>query len=264
MQAQELQEYLRSLNGGWMNLDSTVDTFKSGDPNAEVEGIAVGWMSYTWALKQALSLSCNVFITHEPTYYGHHDSDEGVFRYGTARAKRDFIQDSGLVVIRCHDLWDQVPEIGIPDSWAKQLNLGDAITGEGYYRVYDVSGRTALDVAKQVAQHVAELGQEAVQLIGPPDASVTRMAIGTGAITPFMHLLDTYGVDLAICTDDGFSYWRDGGLAIDMDFPIILVNHPVSEVYGMRLLAEHLAEKFPQTPVHYIPQKCMYQLVSSP
>jgi len=84
----------------------------------------------------------------------------------------------------------------------------------------------------------------------------------TGAITPFVYFLDTYKVDIAICTDDGFSYWRDGGLAIDMDLPVILVNHPVGELNGMKLLAEHLQEKFPNIPVHYIQQECMYRLVT--
>ena len=48
MKARELQSYLRSLNGGWMKFGKTVDTFKAGDPEAEIKGIAVGWMSYTW------------------------------------------------------------------------------------------------------------------------------------------------------------------------------------------------------------------------
>ncbi len=47
MKARDLQSYLQSLNGGWVDPQKTVDTFKSGDPGAEVTGIAVGWMSYT-------------------------------------------------------------------------------------------------------------------------------------------------------------------------------------------------------------------------
>jgi len=261
MKARELREYLQSMDGGWVNWEQTVDTFKSGDPETEVRGIAVGWISYTWALRKTLELGCNVFITHEPTYYDHLDRDEGVFRYESTRDKRNFVEESGLVVLRCHDLWDQVPGIGIPDSWAQQLGFENSVGGEGYYRVYDVAGRTALDVARQVAARTRELGQDAVQLLGPEDAPVTRAVIGTGAITPFAHFLDAYQADLAICTDDGFCYWRDGALAIDMGIPVIVVNHAVSEVNGLKLLADHLAEKFAELPVHFIPQRCMYRLV---
>src|SRR5690242_15114277 len=136
MNARDLLAYLRRLNGGWMNLDDTVDTFKSGNPDAEVRGIAVGWMSYTWALQRAIELGCNVYVTHEPTYYDHRDSSEQMFALPAVREKRRFIEQSGLVVLRCHDLWDQYPGIGIPDSWGGWLGLGQPVGGEGYYRVY--------------------------------------------------------------------------------------------------------------------------------
>lgn len=47
VKACELQSHLQSLNGGWMDPEKTVDTFKSSEPDAEVQGIAVAWMSYT-------------------------------------------------------------------------------------------------------------------------------------------------------------------------------------------------------------------------
>ena len=261
MQAHELQAFLRSLNGGWMNLDKTVDTYKSGDPATEVRGIAVGWMSYTWALRRALDLGCNVFVTHEPTYYDHYDNNERMFGMPGVRDKQRFIEDSGLVILRCHDLWDQVPGIGIPDSWADFLGLGQAVAGSGYFRVYDVSGRTARDVASQVAERTRPLGQQAVQLIGPANKLVTRLCIGTGAITPFLNSLTTYKIDLMLCTDDGITYWRDAAYAIDHDVPIIVVNHAVSEEAGLVNLANRLRAQFPDVPVHHIPQRCMYQLV---
>ena len=253
MTAEDVRDYLKTMDGGWVDWENTVDTFKSGDPAPEVRGIAVGWMGYTWALQRALELDCNMFITHEPPYYNHHDTDQKIFRYQGVAAKRKMIEDSELIILRCHDLWDQVPEIGIPDSWATQLGFEGPVAGEGYFRVYDVSGQTA----------VKELGKNAVQLIGPEHQMVSRVAIGTGAITPFTNLIDNYQVDLAICTDDGFTYWRDGAFSIDMGIPVIVVNHAVSEVYGMKLLADHLAARFTPMPVHFIPQSCIFQLVQA-
>jgi hypothetical protein len=102
-----------------------------------------------------------------------------------------------------------------------------------------------------------------VELAGPPDKPVTRACIGTGAITPFLTYIRRYGVDLGICTDDGIAYWRDGGYAIDMDIPLIVVNHAVSEEAGLMNLAAHLRQRFPDVHVHHIPQRCMYTLVST-
>ncbi|NIM93332.1 MAG: hypothetical protein GTO18_06435 [Anaerolineales bacterium] len=264
MNARELQAYLKSLDGGWVHPENTVDTIKSGNSEVEITGIAVAWMSYLWALEKAVELDCNVFITHEPTYYSHQGNDMEIFNLRSAFNKRAFLEETGLTVIRCHDLWDQFPDIGIPDSWGQLLGFGEAIDGNGFLRVYDVRGRTALDVAQQVASRTKEYGQEAVQLIGPADYPVTRLGIGTGAITPYRSFLHDYQVDLAICTDDGMFYCFEAAIAIDMGLPMIVVNHPVSEEVGMINLAHHLENQFPSIPVHHIPQGCMYRLISVP
>lgn len=260
MKAEHLQAYLRSLNGGWVDPQNTVDTFKSGDPGDEVHGIAVGWMSYGWALRQAVALGCNVFLTHEPTYFSHRD-DAASLTLAAARDKRRFIEENGLIVLRCHDLWDQMPGIGVPDSWAEFLGLGPVVDGEGHLRVLDVGGRTAIDVAGHVAARVAGLGQRGVELIGPVDRPVTRAGIGAGAITPLFTLVHRFRVDLAICTDDGFTYWREGAFAVETGLPVIVVNHAVSEEAGMAKLARHLQSVFPDVTVHHIPQRCTFTLV---
>lgn len=261
--AGDIVAYLHTLDGGWVDRAKTVDTFKSGGPEVRVKGIAVGWMSYTWALEKALDLGCNVFITHEPTYYNHWDSDESVFRFGTASGKREFIQRHGLTVIRCHDLWDQFPKEGIPSAWASLLGLGEPVEGSGYFYILDGKGRRAGEIARDIAARTAAFGQPGVQLIGPEDKPVRRVAIGTGAITPLFKFIEELRADMAICTDDGFTYWRDGAFAIDSGFPVAVVNHPVAEEEGLRLLALRLARAFPALPVHHIPQRCMYRLIKA-
>lgn len=261
--AGDVQKYLRSLDGGWVNWEKTVDNFKSGGPEALVKGIAVAWMSYTWALKKALELGCNMFVTHEPTYFNHWDNDKDIFRFETARRKKEFIEQSGITILRCHDVWDQYRDIGIPMSWARQLELGEPLEGKGYFYVYDGKGQKAGDLARKIAARVAAFGQPGVQLIGPEDKPVHRVVIGTGAITPMLQFIEELKADMAICTDDGFTYWRDGAFAIDSSFPVALVNHPVSEENGMKLLAENLRKVFPQVPVHHIPERCMYKIFTA-
>ena len=259
--AGELNTYLNSLGTDWVDPDRTVDTFKSGGPEVEVKGIAVGWMSYTGSLKEALELECNVFITHEPTYYNHRDNDEKIFRFEQVVKKREFIERSKITIIRCHDVWDQYPDIGIPMAWGKFLGLGEPIDGSGYFYVYDGKGQTAAEIARKISTRVKYLGQQGVQFIGPDKKPVQRIVLGTGAITPMFRFIEELNADLAICTDDGFVYWRDGAFAIDNDFPVVLVNHPVSEDHGMKLLAAHLSKVFPEIPVHHIPQRCMYKMI---
>lgn len=263
MNAFDVQSHLYSLRGPGPYPSPGVDNFKAGDPRTEVRGIAVAWMSYTWALQQALDLGCNLFITHEPTYYDHLDANPEVFRLEGVAEKRRLIDESGIVILRCHDLWDQFPGLGIPDSWGRWLGFGEAVDGDRYSRVYTIEPRPAADLAEQVAEKVAAFGQPDVHLIGPETKTVSRIAIGCGAITPFIEYLIKYRVDAAICSEDGIAHWRDGALAIDLGIPLIVVHHAASEEAGVAALAAHLAARYPETPVHHLPQRCMYRSVTA-
>lgn len=263
MKGRDIEAHLRSLNGGWVDYRNSVDNWKAGNPDAEVTGIAVGWMSYTWALEKAAALGSNLFITHEPTFFHHLDNDPDVLSRPECKSKLAVIEALGLSVLRCHDLWDQYPGIGIADSWGLKLGLGEPIDGSGYFRVYDGRGREAVEIARELACRVRDLGQPGVHLIGSPRRVIHRIVTGTGAETPYYEMLTNYRADLVVCADDGLWYWRDGAHAIDNGHNIVVFHHHVSEDYGMKLLADHLERTFSQTSVHFIPQTCMYQLVTA-
>ena len=260
--AGDVHNYLRGLGADWVDSARTVDTFKAGSPDMPVKGIAVGWMSYFDSLRHAVELDCNLFVTHEPTYYDHRDKDQSVFEFDTARENKEFIEKHNISVIRCHDVWDQYPKLGIPDSWGSFLGFKNCVLTRNFYRVFELPAVKAIHLARHVAGKIAKLGQQGVQLVGPADKTVSRVAIGTGAITPFRFMVKELKPDIIIATDDGISYWRDAALAIDMDFPMIVVNHPCSEEFGMKNLAAHLSEKYPGVRVHHIPQKCMYKIIN--
>ncbi len=264
MTARDIHELLNSLETGWVNWEMSVDTFKAGSPDTHATGIAVGWKANIGALKEATAKGCNVFVCHEPLYYDHRDEDKDICeKYDLIRAKRDWIDEHGIAVMRCHDVWDQMPGIGIPDSWASLLELGEPLPeSDGLFKAFDVSGRTAIDVAKQVAGGVCKLGQECVQLVGDPDAPVTRLALGTGAITPLQVFIDKLKADICIMTDDGYNFCCDGGLAQDLGVPLIVVNHCVAEDHGMALLSEKLREEFADVDVHHISQATAIRLVT--
>lgn len=261
--AGDVHAYLLSLGREWVDPQNTVDTFKAGRPPTPVKAIAVAWMSYFAALREAVARGCNLFVTHEPTYYNHRDADPSVFSLEVARQKRAFIEDNALTLIRCHDVWDRVPSLGIPDAWGRYLGWTKVVRQQTFYRVYELSPLTAGQVAEHVARKVAPLGQNGVQLIGPRDKRVRTVAIGTGAITSLRTMIADLQADLALCTDDGFTYWKDGALALDMGYPVVVVNHPCSEEVGMARLAEHLQEKYPSVPVHHLSQACMFATIQA-
>jgi hypothetical protein len=62
-------------------------------------------------------------------------------------------------------------------------------------------------------------------------------------------------------TDDGIRFWQSGSWAMDAGLPLIVVNHATAEEWGMHSLAHYLSEQFPEVPVRFLPQGCMYRTV---
>ena len=125
--ARDIHEHFVSI-GPWVDWQGrTPDGFKFGDPDTPVRAIAVGWQSLQSALEEAEGLGCNLFITHEPTFYAHMDDDEAVKETPPGRAKRAVLERTGMVVYRCHDVWDIYPRLGIVDAWGEFLGLGEPV-----------------------------------------------------------------------------------------------------------------------------------------
>lgn len=263
MKAIDLYNHFKEI-GTWVNWDSTTDHVLAGDREAEVKGVAVAWQCRTAALKKAVELGCNVFVTHEQHIY----PEPQVTKKGEVQPyeieRRDFIEDNGLVIIRCHDVWDQMPEVGIVDSWGAQLELTDRVVTTGIESVYPAPSTTLLRLAKYVAQKTAELGQDGVEMLGDPNAKISKVGIGCGAGTNYEKMV-SLGADAIIASDDGTRYWGDGSWALDAGIPVVVVAHCISEEPGMKNLAAYIGEKFGVKSVH-IPQGSMYKLVghSSP
>ncbi|HOA72978.1 MAG TPA: Nif3-like dinuclear metal center hexameric protein [Phycisphaerae bacterium] len=260
VRAADVRDYLLKL-GPWVNPNDTVDTFKAGDPQTVVKKIAVAWMPYLWTIQRALDEGCNLLVCHEPVYYNHTDKDDAVFLFEVTRRKKQLIESSGLVIYRCHDVWDRVEGIGIPGAWGEFLGFSKLVNRSTFCHVYEIPETTSGELARSVAGKLQAFGHETVQLIGPADKRVRRIGIGTGAITPFREMAGRLEADLAICTDDGFTFWSDATMAIDMGYPVIVVNHASSEEPGMRKLAARLREVFPSVPVTAIAQECMFRTI---
>jgi hypothetical protein len=174
-----------------------------------------------------------------------------------------------MVVYRCHDVWDVVPEHGVRDSWARGLGLDGPLLAEDerrYHGLFDVPRAPLRRLARDLAGRVRDVGQSGVQLVGDGDRPVSRLAIGTGAAcrVPAMAALrapDGRGPDALLVTDDGIRFWADGSWALDRDLPLLVVNHATAEEWGMRSLAAYLRRSFPGVPVHHLPQGCQYETV---
>ena len=253
----------------WLDLETTVDRIIIGDPAVEVSRLVVTWMSTFDACRAAVERDCQLIVTHEPTFWSHRDelATSGAVAHPVWQAafarKRQFIQDHGLVILRCHDVWDFFPEIGIPFAWARFLGLGSAPAALSENRSlhrYDIAPLTVDDLARRVAAKTATLGEPAVQIVGDGSRLVSRIGVGTGCYCNPVEM-QALGCDLSIVCDDGNWYWENLQCAADSDHPLIRVNHGTSEEPGMRSLADYLARTFPDLTVEFLPHGSCFRLV---
>jgi putative NIF3 family GTP cyclohydrolase 1 type 2 len=271
MRAIDLDGHMRVV-GTWVGWERTVDTFKCGDPQAEVRSIAVAWQSQWPTLRAAHAAGCNLFVTHEPTFYVHRDDDLGAYEDAQTEAKRRWLAETGMVVYRCHDVWDVLSEHGVRDSWARGLGLPGPPLAEDprrYYGLFAVEPQPLRELARALAARLREVGQEQVQLVGDGARVVARLAIGTGAacrvpVLAALRAADGGGPDALLVTDDGIRFWADGSWAIDRGLPLLVVNHATAEEWGMRSLAAYLRAQFPDVPVRHFPQGCQYESIAAP
>ena len=259
MKAIEINRHLNSLFPD--TKEDTVDRVIYGDPDVEVEGIAVAWMPYAASLERAREMGANVLVTHEPTFYSHRDlDDDNAAGMKETAEKRRWLDDAGMTVIRCHDVWDALPEIGIPFAWGAFLGLNEVQHQERYYNIYRVPEQSAEKFARQVADRVKSLGQESVGFYGEADRTIRSVGVGTGCISQPFKLYEL-GADLAVSVDDIIRCWVAGERCEDTGRPLVVVNHCVSEEPGIVVLSDYLKEAYPGTAVTHMPQRCTYRTI---
>jgi len=249
----DIREYLLD-NSPWVDRERTVDTVKSGDPSRPVRKAGVCWYPSIWDIQAAVAAGCDLLIAHEPTFW-HHSQDEQPWRMrGPGVAKSQALEESGLVILRAHDTWDNWPQDGIRDSWARLLELGEPIREGSELRLtalYSVEEQKLKRFARHVARRIRELGEDAVQVMGDPDRLVRRVAVGVGCVVPDQEMVEA-GADVLIVCFDGASYWAHRERNVEAGAAIISVEHGASETPGLMALRDHLAVRFPSVDFVFI------------
>ena len=252
MNTNDIREHLLS-NADWVNPERTCDKVIAGDPTREVKTVGVGWFASIDDLRAAVELGCDLFVTHEPTFWRHDPDLELRRKDEPGKTKAEFLDETGLVILRCHDVWDNWPKIGIRDSWADWLGLGEpvALSDHPWHAAYDIEPTSLRDFARYVAEKIAPLGEDSVQVMGDPDRIVTRPAVGVGCGGPDKDMVDK-GADVLIVCYDGAGYWYARERLAELGVAIITVEHGTSEMPGLMNLAKYLGETFSELTVHYL------------
>jgi putative NIF3 family GTP cyclohydrolase 1 type 2 len=252
MTAREVVELIKK-NVGVQWREGGRDTFKIGDPETTVTGIATTFMSTFDMLKKAQAEKLNFIITHEDTWWNDPDNTKSIAENPVYKAKLDFIQKNGLILWRFHDhQHGRVPD----QSVVAELRLAaiddpKAATSSG--QPYVIPETTLGELASKIQK---KTGARAIRVTGDPKMKVTRIRVGPGYAFPRM----TPDTDVIVGgeaqeADGGFdytSYARDAA-ALGIPKGQIMLGHQVSEEPGMEEFTNWLRGFVTGVPIKWIP-----------
>ena len=233
--------------------DETVDTFKAGDPDTPVTGIAVTMMATLDVLQRAAAAGHNLVITHEPTFYGHRDETDALQDDPVFAAKKAFIEAHGLVVWRFHDHWHRRDPDGI------RVGMVEALGWEGYRQAVDeaVFVLPETSVRALAAQLRDRLGVRTLRVVGDPDLRVSRAGLAPGfpGFPAQRQLLARDDLDVLVMGEahewETIAYTADAASA-GMHKALIVLGHIPSEQAGMAECARWLRTFVEEVPVAFV------------
>jgi putative NIF3 family GTP cyclohydrolase 1 type 2 len=234
----------------------TVDTFKAGNPETQVKGVAVTMMATLDVLERAAAAGQNLIITHEPTFYNHQDNPDGLEQKendAVLAAKRAFILQHNLVVWRFHDHWHRMKADGIETGMAHAL---------GWEKFQDSSNQYIFAIPETDLQHLASdlksrLHIHVMRVVGDPKLKINKVALVPGAsgFAKETRALEMSDVQVLVTGEprewETVEYVAD---AVTEGKPkaLIILGHIPSEQAGMEECTRWLKTFITEVPVEFV------------
>jgi putative NIF3 family GTP cyclohydrolase 1 type 2 len=235
----------------------TVDTFKAGDPDTKVTGIAVTMMATFDVLQRAAASGANLVITHEPTFYNHLDDLKEIPQKendAVLSEKLAFIKEHHLVVWRFHDHWHRRTPDGIEAGMVRALGW-EAFQDKQNQYLFTIPEIT-LD--KLAAELKTRLELRTVRVVGDPQMKITRVALSPGAAGMQREIGALENPDIQLLITGESREWETVEYAADAvsekkNKALIVLGHIPSEQAGMEECTRWLKTFVSEVPVKFVP-----------
>lgn len=231
----------------------TIDTFKAGDPDTPVKGIATSFGGTLDVLRKAAASGKNLIIVHEPTFYSHDDATKDLIGE-VYRSKREFIDKNGLVIWRFHDHWHARKPDGILTGVVEALGW-EKYRDEKNPRRYVLPTMSLEKLARDIRDRMQI---KTMRVIGDPNLQASRIALSPGFnnLPGIMRAFDSPDVDLLVIGENnewtGIELARDAA-SLGLKKGLIVMGHVPSEESGMKECARWLKTFIPEVPIEFIP-----------
>ncbi|HWZ98264.1 MAG TPA: Nif3-like dinuclear metal center hexameric protein [Candidatus Dormibacteraeota bacterium] len=261
-----IERIKKNVGVEWHN--ETVDTFKGGDPNAKVTGIAVTMMATMDVLQRAAAKGENLVITHEPTFFDHLDTSKELPQGDSdpvLAEKRAFIEGHHLVVWRFHDHWHMRKPDGILTGVIHKLGWEKFQDPKNPY-LFTVPETTIGQLSEELKK---KLGIYVMRVVADRDMKVKRIALSPGSAGFHREAgaLEMPDVELLIAGEsrewETVEYVADA-IAQGRHKALILLSHVPSEQPGMDECTTWLKTFVTEVPVEFVPTKDPFAPLKSP
>jgi len=250
---QVIERIQKNVGVPWAS--ETVDTFKAGNPETPVTGIATTMMATYDVLARAAAAGQNLIITHEPTFYGHLDKTEDLEKENDAvlAAKQAFIVKNNLVVWRFHDHWHRRRPDGIQAGMIRALGWQSYVDSKNA-RLFVIPEITLDHLASDIKKRLAI---RTMRVVGDPQMKVTKIALNPGApgFAGERHMLQRDDVEVLVMGEDreweAIEYGADA-VSEGRKKALIILGHIPSEQAGMEDCAAWLKTFVTEVPVVFV------------
>src|SRR5579859_1672646 len=255
-----LDRIQKNLGVPWQSQrpDGLSDGILFGSAEMRVSGIATTFTPTLEVLRKAVASGKNTIVCREGPFYSRGERFPPYFRVGAAppkelldqdavcRAKRDFLSDHSLIIVRFSDNWDaretdgQLIALARALSWTDRQASAKAPAGT-FDTKFDTTNvyynLSAASLNLQALRIQKSLKLRSTRVIGNPHAQVQKVALTHGLllVDQIERLLEEPGVDAVVAGDtvewEGAPYFQDL-VSAGLTKGIILIGDEASEEPG--------------------------------
>ena len=253
MTAREVVDLIKKNSPIKWNDQSRRDTFKLGNPDSTVKGIATTMFATFDMLKRANAQGLNMVIPHEDTFWNDPDDTKDLTQNPLYKAKVEYVQKNDMIVWRNHDNMHATK----PDyTVVGELRSVGLKGGENASMRPGVLTIPETTFGEFVAQVKKSSGFRAIRCVGDPKAKVSKILVGPGYATPRM----TPDVDVVIGGEqqeadgafDNVEYVMDAA-SLGIPKGVIMLGHLVSEQAGMEDFGNWMKTFIQDIPIKFVP-----------
>lgn len=256
--AGEVVERIKARVGiPWMA--ETVDTFKAGEPDTRVTGIAVTMMATYDVLKRAAANGQNLIITHEPTFFDHQDKAEPLpegEKDAVLAEKRAFLAKNRLVVWRFHDHWHRRQPDGIEAGNVRALGWEKYQDPQNQY-LFTLPETTLTKLGEELQR---KLGIAVLRVVGDREMRIRRVALSPGFAGSRREIGALEMSDVEVLISGESREWETVEYVADAASQgrhkaLIMLSHVPSEQPGMEECVRWLRTFVTEVPVEFVPTR---------